>query len=240
MIRGLCRSAGLNLISYGLALNIGLGTFLDLIQWFTISVRNNQHRVAHYSDNISGCGDSVLAAIRIQFFSIIKVLITKIKWSLNEKHLVHMLNALIWNYKGIDLNYLAKYEVINVLQFGDGSCIHPIRLAWGKQIKQKKQSDDATLTRTVVNIFEFLFKQILSQVILIDANNTKEEVKRDNPKHLEVDCEKVSFDTSKTLVSQVFDAIFSNLQRYIKITELFDTEPLRLFIQLNNLSETIN
>jgi hypothetical protein len=115
MIRGLCRSAGLNLISYGIGLNIGIGTFMDLIQWFTTSVRSNKHRVAHYSDNISGCGDSVLAAIRTQFFRIIKGLITKIKKSRNEKHLVHMLDALIWNYKGVDMNYLAQFEVFSVL-----------------------------------------------------------------------------------------------------------------------------
>jgi hypothetical protein len=60
---------------------------------------------------------------------------------------------------------------------------------------------------------------------MIDAKNTKEEANGDKPKHLEVENDKVSFATSKTLVSQVFDAIFSNLKRYIKITELFDMEP---------------
>ena len=64
MMKGLRRSAGLDLISFGIGLNVGAGTFMDLLQWFTTSLRGNQHRVAHYSDNIYGCGDSVLAAIR--------------------------------------------------------------------------------------------------------------------------------------------------------------------------------
>ena len=43
-----------------------------------------------------------------------------------------LLNALIWNYKGEDLNYLAKFDILEVIQHGDGSRMHPISLAWGK------------------------------------------------------------------------------------------------------------
>ena len=178
MIKGLRRSAGLNLISFGIGMNMGLGTFMDLMQWFTSALRGKSHRVAHYSDKIKGCGDSVLASIRQQFFKIIKVIITKLRISRDPKHLVHMLNALIWDYKGNDLTYLAKYDILGAIQFGDGGETHPLKLAWGRQLKQKKQSEDATLTRTVINLFEFLFKQILSQVILIDAKNPDYEEKK--------------------------------------------------------------
>ena len=95
-----------------------------------------------------------------------------------------MLNSLIWNYQGEDLKYLAKFDVLTVLQQGDGGRTHPIRLSWGKQIKQKKESEDRTLTRVIANLFEFLFKQILSQVIIVDANreeNEKQAVNNDNP-----------------------------------------------------------
>ena len=46
-----------------------------------------------------------------------------------------LLNALIWNYKGSDMNYLAEYDLIGVLQRGDGDRTHPVWLSWGKQIK---------------------------------------------------------------------------------------------------------
>ena len=82
-----------------------------------------------------------------------------------------MLNALIWNYKGSDLSYLADYQVLEVVHKGNGERMHPITQAWGKQIKQCMQSDDVTLTRTIANLFEFLFKQILSQVIILDAQS---------------------------------------------------------------------
>lgn len=118
--------------------------------------------MAHYSDDISGCGDSVLSAIRAQFFKVIKVIITKIKEIRDKNFLIHMLDALIWNYNGADLEYLAKYDVFGVLEKGDGGRTHPIALAWGKQIRQVKQNDDRTLTRKLMNTFEFLFKQVLS------------------------------------------------------------------------------
>ena len=81
-----------------------------------------------------------------------------------------LLPALIWNYKSTDMQYLVKCDLINTLQYGDGGRIHPIPLSWGKQIKQVKQSNNKSLTRSIANLFEFIFKQVLSQVILIDTS----------------------------------------------------------------------
>ena len=115
MIHGLRRSAGLNLLSFGAQCNVGLGTFKDVLQWFLTSLRANKHQVAHYSDGISGCGDSVLAAIRTQFFEILKVVVLKLEQEREPNDLMTLLNALIWNYKGEDLNYLAKFDVLEVI-----------------------------------------------------------------------------------------------------------------------------
>lgn len=140
MIKGLRRCAGLNLLSFAIQLNLNSETFLDLLQWFLTSLRENKHQVAHYSDEISGCGDSVLSAIRTEFFKIIKIVIAKIKQSRETETLIQLLNALIWNYKGIDMSYLAEFDLIGTLQSGDGDKTHPIWLSWGKQIKTVLQS----------------------------------------------------------------------------------------------------
>lgn len=42
-IKGLRRSAGLDLISFGIQTNIGAGTFQDLLQWFLTALRANRH-----------------------------------------------------------------------------------------------------------------------------------------------------------------------------------------------------
>ena len=60
------------------------------------------------------------------------------------------------------MEYLVKFDLIKVLQFGDEGRIHPITLSWGKQIKQVKASADKSLTRMIASIFEFIFKQVLS------------------------------------------------------------------------------
>ena len=43
MIKGLRRSAGLDLISFTMKMNLGMGTFLDIMQWFLTSLRANRH-----------------------------------------------------------------------------------------------------------------------------------------------------------------------------------------------------
>lgn len=175
MVKGLQRSAGLNLLSFGIRTNIGLGTYRDLLQWFLTSMRQNKHQVAHYSDGIAGCGDSVLTAIRKQFFKIIKTIITTIKLDRDGNSIRLNLPALVWNYKGADMEYLVKFDLINVLQFGDEGRTHPITLSWGKQIKQVKASADKSLTRMIASIFEFIFKQVLSQLILVDAGDDEDQ-----------------------------------------------------------------
>lgn len=175
MIRGLRRSAGLELLSFAIQTNIGMGTFFDILQWFLTSLRDNKMQVAHYSDKIHGCGDSVLNAIRRQFFKVIKSVIVKAKETRDEKNLIMLLNALIWNYKGSDLSYLAECDIVGMLVKGDGGRMHPIAMSWGKQLKQKKESEDPTLTRTVITLFEYLFKQTLSQVVMFDSSKDEEE-----------------------------------------------------------------
>ena len=68
MMKGLRRSAGLNLLNFAMQMDIGKLVFLDLLQWFTATLRANRDEVAHYTDNITGCGDSVVAAISKEFF----------------------------------------------------------------------------------------------------------------------------------------------------------------------------
>ena len=65
---------------------------------------------------------------------------------------------------------LSDLNVIETIREGDGSSTHPITLDWGKSIKQANTGlfSESSLTRTIMNLFEFLFKQILSQMICLD------------------------------------------------------------------------
>ena len=131
-MKGLRRSAGLNLLNFAMQMDLNKWVFMDLLQWFVTSLRANLDEVAHYTDNITGCGESVIAAISKEFFQIIKQVVAKLK-SCREFILIKvLLGALIWNYRGNDMKYLASFNIIDVIQRGNGDRMHPIRLAWGK------------------------------------------------------------------------------------------------------------
>ena len=178
-MKGLRRSAGLNLLNFAMQMDLDRWVFMDLLQWFVTSLRANRDQVAHYTDNITGCGDSVVAAIGKEFFQIIKQVVLKIKRGKELQIIKGLLGALIWNYRGNDMKYLAKFNIIDVIQRGDGRPMHPIRLAWGNNtenvIMSTLHGNSQTLAANVMKVFEFLFKQVLSQVILLDADQDQNQ-----------------------------------------------------------------
>ena len=132
MLKGFRRLTGLNLLSFATQLNVNNETFCDLVQWLLKSLRQKESQVAHYSDNIEGCGESVLTEIRIEFFKIINMILVRIKTNRDNDTLIYLLNSLIWNYQGNDLNMLSEFNIIEVIKVGDGDPTHPISLNWGK------------------------------------------------------------------------------------------------------------
>ena len=113
----------------------------------------------------------MLAAIRKQFFEVIKTVISKIKEERSTDHVKSLLSALMWDFRGVDFDYLAKFDIFDMLHNGDGTRSHPLRAAWGRQLRQARASQDDTLARAVLTLFEFLYKQILSQITQVDAQN---------------------------------------------------------------------
>ena len=49
------------------------------------------------------------------------------------------MNALYWNYTIEDQADIANLDIFTVLQVGNGDRLNPIRLAWGKYVKQKEE-----------------------------------------------------------------------------------------------------
>ena len=79
MIYGLRRSAGLNLIKFGLELGGDEKIFLDILDWFSASLRRQKNRTVHFLDGVEGCGTSCENGIRSQFFKILELIILKLK-----------------------------------------------------------------------------------------------------------------------------------------------------------------
>ena len=77
MVNGIRRSAGLNLISFAAGIHLYKKT--EVFQWFVSSLRSGDRAISHYSDGLTGCGDSIMNGVRIQFFKIIKTILTQLK-----------------------------------------------------------------------------------------------------------------------------------------------------------------
>jgi hypothetical protein len=76
------RVAGLKLIATLMAKD--LPHSFDLINWFCSALRGNANHLCHYLDDIRGCGLSLEAQARDNFFMIIRGLLEKLKRSKDE------------------------------------------------------------------------------------------------------------------------------------------------------------
>ena len=132
MLKGYRRLSGIKLLSFAIEKNLDIDTFCDLIQWLLKSLRDKEGQIAHYSDNIQGCGESIMNQICNDFFNIIKMILVRIKTSQNKKDLIYLLSALYWNYQGNDLAKLSELDIIQVIRTGNGDPTHLIPLHWGK------------------------------------------------------------------------------------------------------------
>jgi hypothetical protein len=54
--------------------------------------------VRHYLDGLDGCGQLSETLIKTNFFSILRLIVKKIKLLKDRDSLVHALNALCWDY----------------------------------------------------------------------------------------------------------------------------------------------
>ena len=100
------------------------------MQWFQSSLRKNNIELSHYKDGVQNCGDSTDFQMRKKFFSIIDKIVARIKLHRgNDQKLLHMINALAWNYHTEDLEHLEAYSVFQLLHQGDGTEYHPLRRA---------------------------------------------------------------------------------------------------------------
>ena len=77
MVGGLRRCAGLNLLSYAAMSKMHKKN--EVFMWFVSSLRSTDKVLSHYSDGLTGCGDSVLKAVRRQFFKLIKAIVIGLK-----------------------------------------------------------------------------------------------------------------------------------------------------------------
>lgn len=228
LVNGLRRSAGLNMIGYGMSLNGSDQIFFDMLQWLQGSLRDRKNQAVHYLDGIAGCGNSAEASIRDQFFKVIDRVLQKIRISCSNEELVYLLNGLCWSFSTEDHARLAKLGMFDTLLKGDGSKLNKIRVSWGLfRCHYTEQTDD--FTPKFVNMgyrlqctTEFLQNQVLAGLVQTEEEPETVEQVESGPKLLKRKTS-IDQDQSSLLVGQMVDMAFSNLETAIAANRLVPT-----------------
>jgi hypothetical protein len=171
-LNGCKRVAGLRLLGELLNLELPTTHRYDLMSWFCGSLRGSKNpHVAHYLDDLKGCGHHLEDLSKDAFFKILKGMVTKLKQSKDEEEIKIILNSLKWKYLARDHFNLRQLEIFKVLHEGDGKADHKLKKAWGRPLKQEVVSSekDKKLTKEVVDLFEQVFLLTVGRIIKPDT-----------------------------------------------------------------------
>jgi hypothetical protein len=104
--------------------------------WFCGSLRGNKNpHVAHYLDNLKGCGHHIEELAREGFFQILRGMIHKLKEATEEEEIKVIINCLKWNFLARDHFVLRQLEIFKVLHEGNGKTDHKLKKCWGRPLK---------------------------------------------------------------------------------------------------------
>lgn len=102
-LNGCRRVAGLKLLGELLNYDLPQKHRFDLMSWFCGSLRGNKNpHVAHYLDDLKGCGLHLEELARVEFFEIMKGMVHKLKESKEEDEIKVIINCLKWKYLARD------------------------------------------------------------------------------------------------------------------------------------------
>lgn len=227
LVRGLRRSAGLNLINFGMGLHGNPRVFQDVLQWFSASLRNRKNTTVHFLDGLAGCGNSCESGIREQFFKILDKVLLKLKTLDFESgscpELKLLLENLCWNFKAEDHALLGKLKLFEFLSVGDGSDLcwvnyYQGRYRYHSAIKDESLAD-VNLGRLLQQTMEYLQNQVLAGVLETDAQAQAIESKQSQAKMIK---RQASLDENATLelFKQMATAAWATLERSLKVNRL--------------------
>jgi len=131
-LKGIKRSCGLSLIGYFMDLELPYRMMQDLMNWFCSSLRNNQNKVVHYLDDISGCGEYLETKCKENFFKIIKSLLNELLESEEEQQILDILKSLHWKYTARDHQDIYGLQIFHHIHQGNkNKKLNKVQLSWG-------------------------------------------------------------------------------------------------------------
>lgn len=135
-INGSKRVAGLKILGKLLNFELPQAHRYDLMSWFCGSLRGNKNpHVAHYLDDLKGCGNHLEELARENFFAILRGMVFKLRESKDEDEIKVILNSLKWKFLARDHQPLSHLDLFKILHQGDGKPDHKLKKSWGRPLK---------------------------------------------------------------------------------------------------------
>lgn len=141
------------------------------LNWLCSSLRHNTNQLAHFSDDVKGCGAHITHHLRSTFYKIFNGIISQIKKAEETDEIKFLLNSLKWHFKAGEHEFLAKSGIMKVLREGNGQTDkskNPIKFTWGHSFSYKNQ-EDIPLPQEVLNIFEQVMLATYARIMQKDS-----------------------------------------------------------------------
>lgn len=171
-INGSKRVAGLKILGQLLNFELPQAHRYDLMSWFCGSLRGNKNpHVAHYLDDLKGCGHHLEDLAKDNFFSILRGMVAKLRDSKDEDEMKVILNSLKWKFLARDHQSLFQLDLFKVLHQGDGKADHKLKRSWGRPLKQEivSKEKDKKLSKEVIDLFEQVFLLTVGRIVKPDT-----------------------------------------------------------------------
>lgn len=208
------------------------------MSWFCGSLRGSKNpHVAHYLDDLKGCGHHLEDLAKDNFFKILGGMVDKLKESKDEDEIKVILNSLKWKFLARDHNSLYNLKIFRVLHEGDGHKDHKLKKSWGRPLKQEVVGceKDKKLTKEVVDLFEQVFLLTVGRIIKPDTGGLMKLKQRGTSvPTLEKAQSVLDENVSELLIEQAFRVMFQEFERYIKIMKRFKGVDWTIYVKMRN------
>ena len=112
-----------------------------------------------------------------------------------------------------------------------------MKKAWGRPLKQEviASDNDKKLPKEVIDLFEQVFLLTVGRIIKPDTGSQQKlKQKGTSIPTLEKAISVLDESTSENLISQAFDVIFKEFERYIKIMKMFKGVDWTIYVKMRN------
>ena len=231
-LRAICRTIGLNALTQILLGCRGSLFRQDIVGWLCSSLRGNENKLYHFTDNLQGCGHFLESAINTAFKNVIQAAVKSMINSDWADEIKCMLESLKWKFHGDDHAFLAEIDLFGILRGVDAKSL--LRRAWGRslntsfdgfflQIKTSYTNKmDSPLVKKLLELFEIIVILCVGKLQSKHNVNLAEALssgsggpslsKKDKMPQLERHVSAIDEYSAEILIRQAFSVIFTELK----------------------------